>query len=113
LILEIVPGIGLDPKLVAQCGAYTLVAVETLKRYVPSLFPAGSSASRSVTLPGLAGVAASILGLGPFAGLTWLQAGVTAAIGSVVAGSVHDRVVEPILDPLLDKVPGQGKGARK
>lgn len=101
--------IGLNPNLIAEAGAYTLGGVELAKRYLPDLFPAGKSGTRSVLLPCILGIVSALTGVGPFAGISWASAAVQAALGAAGAGMVHDKVA-PVVDPWLDKLPGQKKG---
>lgn len=102
-----VAGIALDPNAIAQAGVYSLAGVEIFKRYIPNLFPEGSTKQRAIVLPVIAGIIASLFAGGPITLASVLTTAVNYALGATAAGTVHDRVVTPVLNPVLDKIPGQ------
>lgn len=97
----------IDGETVMTIGAATLGGVETLKRFLPGVLPKVPGEAKAAVFSVLLAAVLKAVGVGVAATLGWPALLVSAALGAVSAGVTHDKVVAPVLDPIMDKVPGQ------
>ena len=86
----------------------SLGVYEGIKRYMPGLLPANVPDEAKALVVGVIGTALlKVAAVGAFATIAWPATIAWGIISVMIAGLAHDKVLKPVADPLLNKLPAQ------